>query len=134
MQQLVSQLVYIMFITNNHASFHLWRNLVKHQKLSKYYDYDCSFKVISQRDQFIPLLSFNVYFHVNISPLCMSHLFHTIQNIIVCIVGKDDENEMVFVLYGSNKDTSFQKFIILKVLKCFLLSFIFENYLVYHWI
>ena len=33
-----------MFITNNHDSFHLWwnENLVKHQKVSKYYDQDCS--------------------------------------------------------------------------------------------
>ena len=32
-----------MFITNNHASFHLWwkENLVKHQKVSKYCDHDC---------------------------------------------------------------------------------------------
>ena len=28
----------------------------------------------------------------------MSHLFYTIRKIIVCIVGKDDENEMVFKL------------------------------------
>ena len=33
-----------MFITNNHASFHLWSkdNLVKHQKVSKYYDQEYS--------------------------------------------------------------------------------------------
>ena len=33
-----------MLITNNHNSFHLWRNknLVKHQKVSKYYDKDCT--------------------------------------------------------------------------------------------
>ena len=33
-----------MFIANNRASFHLWRkeNLVKHQKVSKYYENDCS--------------------------------------------------------------------------------------------
>ena len=33
-----------MFITNNHTSFHLWwkENLVRHQKVSKYYDHDCS--------------------------------------------------------------------------------------------
>ena len=33
----------MMFITNNHASFHLWwnENLVKYQKVSKYYVYDC---------------------------------------------------------------------------------------------
>ena len=37
-----------MFITNNHASFHLWgkENLVKHQKVSIYYEQDCSFKLI----------------------------------------------------------------------------------------
>ena len=31
-----------MCITNNHASFHLWlkENLIKHQKVSKYYDVD----------------------------------------------------------------------------------------------
>ena len=33
-----------MFIINNHASFHLWwqKNLVKYQKVSKYYDHYCS--------------------------------------------------------------------------------------------
>ena len=38
------QLAYAMFITNNHNEFHLWwkENLVKHQKVSKYYDQDCS--------------------------------------------------------------------------------------------
>ena len=32
-----------MFITNNKILFHLWRmkNLVKHEKISKYYDQDC---------------------------------------------------------------------------------------------
>ena len=32
-----------MFITNSHSSFHLWskENLVKHQKVSKYYEHDC---------------------------------------------------------------------------------------------
>ena len=36
------QLVYTLFSTNNHASFHLWwkENLVKYQKFSKYYDHD----------------------------------------------------------------------------------------------
>ena len=42
--QLVRQMVYTMFITNNHASFHLVlkENLVKHQKVSKYYNRNCS--------------------------------------------------------------------------------------------
>ena len=36
------QLVYAMFITNNHASFYLWwKKLVKYQKVLKYYAYDC---------------------------------------------------------------------------------------------
>ena len=41
--QLVRQLVYTMFITNNRTSFHLWskKNLVKHQKVSKYYEIHC---------------------------------------------------------------------------------------------
>ena len=41
-RQLVRQLVYITLISNNRASFHLWRkeNLVKHQKVSKYYEND----------------------------------------------------------------------------------------------
>ena len=32
-----------MFISNNRASFHLWwkENLVKHQRVSKYYENDC---------------------------------------------------------------------------------------------
>ena len=42
-RQLVRQLAYTMFITNIHASFQLWwkENLVKLQKVSKYYDHDC---------------------------------------------------------------------------------------------
>ena len=37
------QLVYTKYIRNNHSSFHLWskENLVKSQKVSKYYDHDC---------------------------------------------------------------------------------------------
>ena len=40
--QLVRQLIYTMFISNNRASLHLWwkENLVKHQKLSKYFEID----------------------------------------------------------------------------------------------
>ena len=41
-------LKYTMFITNNRTSFHLWwkENLVKHWKVSKYYETDCSlFKI-----------------------------------------------------------------------------------------
>ena len=42
-QQLVNQLLYTMFITNNYDSFHLcWKqSLVKYQKFSKYYVHDC---------------------------------------------------------------------------------------------
>ena len=43
-RQLVIQAVYTMFTSNNRASFHLWwkENLVKYQKVSKYYENDCS--------------------------------------------------------------------------------------------
>ena len=39
----MKQLAYTMFISNNRASFHLWskENLVKHQRVSKYYENDC---------------------------------------------------------------------------------------------
>ena len=41
--QLVKQLAYTMFISNNRAPFHLWwkENLVKQKKVSKYYENDC---------------------------------------------------------------------------------------------
>ena len=34
-----------MFISNNRASFHLWRreSLLKHQRVSKYYESDCNY-------------------------------------------------------------------------------------------
>ena len=40
------QLIYTMFISDNRKSFHLWwkENLVKHQKVSKYYKNDCRLK------------------------------------------------------------------------------------------
>ena len=43
------QHAYFIFITNNHAPFHIWqrKNLVKFQKVSKYNDHDCSIKIIS---------------------------------------------------------------------------------------
>ena len=42
-RQLLRQLVYTMFIGNDHPSFHFWwiENLVKHWKVSKYYETDC---------------------------------------------------------------------------------------------
>ena len=41
---LVMQLIYTTFISNNRALFHLWWkwNLVKHQRVSIYYENDCS--------------------------------------------------------------------------------------------
>ena len=42
-RQLVRQLVYTIFVTNNQALFHFWwkENLLKHQKVSKYYEHGC---------------------------------------------------------------------------------------------
>ena len=36
-----------MFVANNYASFHLWwkENLLKHQKVSKYYDHVCRYQI-----------------------------------------------------------------------------------------
>ena len=47
MEVLVGQLLYTMFITNNHASFHLWwrERLIKYQKVLKYYDQGCRSKI-----------------------------------------------------------------------------------------
>ena len=44
-QQYRHQSVCTMFITNNYTSFHLWweENLVKYQKVLKYYVHDCSY-------------------------------------------------------------------------------------------
>ena len=38
------QLVYTIFTSNNRASFHLWwnENLLKHQRVSKYYENNCN--------------------------------------------------------------------------------------------
>ena len=49
-----------MFITNNEDSFHLWRkkNLVKHQKASKYYGQDCSLANLNSRTKFEVTLKF----------------------------------------------------------------------------
>ena len=35
------QLVYTIFIANNHASFQNLENLVKHEQVSKYYEHGC---------------------------------------------------------------------------------------------
>ena len=50
--QIVRQLVYTMFISNNCISLHLWwkENLVKHRKVSKYYETYTFFHKFRQRD------------------------------------------------------------------------------------
>ena len=56
-RQLTRQLVYTVFVTNNHASFHLWwkENLIKYQKVLKYHVHDCRSKMI-----FIYVISANL--------------------------------------------------------------------------
>ena len=48
-QQLVLQESYTIIISSNHAPSHLWRNksLVKYQKVSKYYEHDCSLNLVN---------------------------------------------------------------------------------------
>ena len=50
------QLIYTMFVSNNHALFHLWwkENLVKHQKVSKYYENGCSFLHTAWNEMYLP--------------------------------------------------------------------------------
>ena len=70
-RQLVRQLVYTMFISNNRPSFHLWwkENLVKHQKVSKYYETDCRLGLN------IDLTYFYTYiFKVSVNFFCNSHI------------------------------------------------------------
>ena len=47
----MSQLVYTMFVTNNHTSFHLWwkENLLNHQNVPKYYENNCRLHTILGR-------------------------------------------------------------------------------------
>ena len=47
----MSQLVYTMFVTNNHTSFHLWwkKNLFNHQNVPKCYENNCRLHTILGR-------------------------------------------------------------------------------------
>ena len=47
--------MYTMFMSNNRALFRLWgkENLVKHQKVSKYYENDCSLMIAAQINQLV---------------------------------------------------------------------------------
>ena len=66
------QLVYTKFITNNYDSFHLWwrKDLVKHQKVWKYYEQDCrNFKWKSLKKQ-----SGTSLFHLGILSFCSLYM------------------------------------------------------------
>ena len=80
-----------MFITNNHASFHLWlkESLVKHQKVSKYYenDYLQNFLLL-----FISLLT---------APIVKAGLSPSKKNLVVCFIEsplKIIKNTFYFIL------------------------------------
>ena len=55
-----------MFISNNLALLHFWckKNLVKHQKVSKYYENDCSYKSIYVDVDCIGKISFQLLTNV----------------------------------------------------------------------
>ena len=59
--------MYTIFITNNHNSFHLWwkKNLVKNQKISKYYGQDCT--ITSHPKNLIDNIFCNIISHEIIS-------------------------------------------------------------------
>ena len=54
------QLVYTRFITNNLVSFHLWwkENLVKYQKVSKFYENDCSYHINDNNGGILEMINF----------------------------------------------------------------------------
>ena len=64
-----------MFVTNNHTSFYVWgkENLVKYQKVPKYYDHDCT------------KISSFINFHVNLSNLLVANAGKDYQNIILTV-------------------------------------------------
>ena len=68
-------IMYTMFITNNHTSFHLWRkeNLVKHQKVLKYYVHDCIILFLKSK-----LILFSV-FYCFYTFVKLTSNFHTLQ-------------------------------------------------------
>ena len=51
----MNKLAYTMSISHNRASFHLWwkENLLKHQKVLKYYENDCRFNGVFSRDNLL---------------------------------------------------------------------------------
>ena len=71
LRQLMRQLVYTMFISNNRPSLHLWlkENLVKHRKVWKYYETDCGlFGKALQFDSLAALRGFcylNFFFRIS---------------------------------------------------------------------
>ena len=61
--------MYIMFITYNPASFHLWskENIIKHKKVSKYYEHDCKLPLVTIYKSFIrPHLDYGTIKHIQL--------------------------------------------------------------------
>ena len=84
------QLVYTMFTSNNRASFRLWwkKNLVKHQKVSEYYENDCRFLCFCVRHKFQNLSCHHRPCWIKeVTLLCnfwarnLAPIFHLVQNI-----------------------------------------------------
>ena len=68
--------------TNNHASFHFWweKKLVKHQKISKYYENDCRKLTLAKIDSFLHLhdCTFKTIFK-----FYLNLIFLSLQNLIL---------------------------------------------------
>ena len=93
------QLLYIMFITNNKASFHLWweENLLKHQKIS-----NIMTMIVGPRlsTVSIPYLTVLIFLHVNISSRHLKQKEQSYISKISIIISKSSTN----ATYGSNSD------------------------------
>ena len=74
------EFLYTMFISNNRASFCLWwnENLLKHQRVSKYYENDCCFNTFCQC-----LCKYHLFLHKQWSYLYRYNKFLLFLNILV---------------------------------------------------
>ena len=78
-RQLVRQLVYTRFVSNNCASFNLhWsQSLVKHQNISKYYENDCSFNLAKLQIQIFSYQDIIIFTWWGVLCIFFQEPFHT---------------------------------------------------------
>ena len=100
------QLIYTMFVSNNHALFHLsWKeNLAKHQKVSKYYENSCSFLHTAWNELYLPAAKAKFY----LDSSHMQYYFSNHWSMQICSYFYDDKilTLKVLILKGSLGNTN----------------------------